>query len=59
MEHFENEWGRRYIDNGGGDDLVHGFVVSRAVGIVEEASTAAMHVYWGRKWMILKQRGCD
>lgn len=33
-------WGR--VDDGGGDDLVYGFVVSWVRGVVDEASAAAV-----------------
>ena len=47
MEHFEDQRGRRNIDDGGGDDLVHGFMVSRAAGVMEEAGAAAVNVCVG------------
>lgn len=42
MQHLEDVgWGRG-VHNGGGDDLVHGFVVRGLGGVVHEAGTAAV-----------------
>jgi len=47
VEHFENQRGRRNIDDGGADDLVHCFVVGGAAGVVEEAGATAVDVCVG------------
>lgn len=47
VEEFEDVGGGRGRHNGGGDDLVHCFVVGVAVGVVEEAGAADVEVCVG------------
>lgn len=42
VEELEDVGGERGVDDGGGDDLVHCFVVGGFGGVVDEASAAAV-----------------
>lgn len=42
LEHFEDVGGGRGVDDGGGDELVHCFVVGGFGGVVDEAGAAAV-----------------
>ncbi len=42
MEQLEDVRGGRRVDNGGGDELVHCFVVGGVGGVVDEAGAAAV-----------------
>ena len=42
MEEFEHVAGRRGVDDGRGDELVHGLVVGRFGRVVHEAGAAAV-----------------
>lgn len=41
VEELEDVGWRGDVDDGGGDDLVHGFVVGGVRGVVQEAGAAA------------------
>lgn len=43
VEELEDIGGRRRVDNGSGDDLVHRFVVGRFGRIMDQASAAAVN----------------
>ena len=43
VQEFEDVGGRAGVDNGGGDELVHGLVVGGLRGVVDEAGAAAVH----------------
>lgn len=40
VKHADDVGGRRRVDDGGGDELVHGFVVGGFGGVVDEAGAA-------------------
>lgn len=40
VEEFEDVGGGRRVDDGGGDQLVHGFMRGRVRGVVEESGAA-------------------
>ena len=46
VEQFEDVGGRRDVDDGGGDDLVHCFVVGGVGGVVQDAGAGAVDVYF-------------
>lgn len=44
VEHFEDVVSCRLGDDGGGDNLVHGFVVGRVCWVVHETCTGAVDI---------------
>lgn len=45
MQHFEDHVGGWDVDDGGGDDLVHGLVVLRPRRVMDQTCTATMDIY--------------
>ena len=43
VQEFENVGGRGCVDDGSGDELVHGFVVGRLGWVMHEACATAVH----------------